>query len=583
MELHHLRRPWLAIRLPILLTGLISAPWAAAQTFVDVTASAGVTLQHQSSQTITDIADAGNNAITPITGMHQTAQLMSSWLSAGIAAGDYDDDGWVDMFVIGGDAGQSRLYRNLGDGSFEDKTGASGLGALTGWIAGAVFADVEGDGDLDLFLGGALGEPPRLLIQNQVDGEPQFSDHFAAAFPGYQIDRAPNTWGANFGDINNDGCLDVFLPHSMTPLGPSPSWKTAAGSTQHLWQGDCTGVFQDISISSGIAAIFDAETFPNDGRDQSFAGLFVDINEDGLNDLLIAGDVGSSLVLLNQGNSQFIDITDRQIIDDRNAMGTDVGDLNLDGHLDWFSSNISNLGGSPFGNRLYYGDGQGGFDNVSETTGVVEGLWGWGACFLDVNLDRYPDIFHVNGFYFGNNTNPNTPDGRFDNTPAMMFVSSQGNAFTEMAETLGIGDIGEGRGLACFDYDRDGDLDIAISNYKGSFKLYRNDLPESQRHYLSLKLNSDDRNTEALGAWVSIASENSDDSDQVLTQQIKAGSHFVSASPAELHFGLGDWQGPLSININWPSGVVQNISGVMIDQHLVMNEPTDRILRTGFE
>lgn len=566
-----------------LFTGLTGAPQAIAQTFVDATANAGVTLQHQSSQVIVDIADADNNTITPIDGMHQTAQLMSSWLSAGVAAGDYDGDGWLDMFVIGGDNGQSKLFRNLGDGSFEDKTTASGLDTLAGWIAGAVFADVEGDGDLDLFLGGALGQQPRLLLQSRIGDEPQFIDNFATAFPGYQTDRAPNTWGANFGDINNDGCLDVFLPHSMTPLGPSPRWKTVTGSSQHLWQGNCTGVFEDISVSSGIAAIFDEEAFPNDGRDQTFAGIFADINEDGLNDLLITGDVGSSLVLLNQGNSQFIDITNRQVIDDRNAMGSDVSDLNLDGHLDWFSSNISNLGGSPFGNRLYYGDGQGEFSNVSESAGIVEGLWGWGACIIDVNLDRYPDIFHVNGFYFGNNTNPNTASGRFDNTPAVMFVSNQGNTFTEMSDTLGIDDIGEGRGVACFDYDRDGDLDIAISNYKGPFKLYRNDLPVAQRHYLSLKLNGDDRNTEALGAWVSIESENPADSDQVLTQQVKAGSHFVSASPAELYFGLGDWQGPLSININWPGGVTQDLSGVAIDQYLVLDEPTDRILRTGFE
>lgn len=554
-----------------------------AQSFVDATDSAGLTLQHQSSQTIGDLADADNNTITPVDDMHRTAQLMSSWLSAGVAAGDYDGDGWVDLFVIGGDAGQSKLFRNLGDGSFEDKTNSAGLNTLSGWIAGAIFADIEGDGDLDLFLGGALGQQPRLLIQTQIGGEPQFIDAFNSAFAGYQTDRAPNTWGANFGDINNDGCLDVFLPHSMTPLGPSPSWKTAAGSTQHLWQGDCIGNFQDISISSGVAAIFDEETFPNDGRDQTFAGIFADLNEDGLSDLLITGDLGSSLVLLNQGNSQFMDITDRQIIDDRNAMGSDVGDLNLDGHLDWFSSNISNLGGSSFGNRLYHGDGQGGFSNVSEATGIVEGLWGWGACFVDVNLDRYPDIFHVNGFYTRNNTNPNVPNGRFNDNPAIMFVSNQGNTFTEMAATLGIADIGEGRGVACFDYDRDGDLDIAISNYSGAFKLYRNDLPEAQRNYLALKLIGDDRNTEALGAWVRIESENAADSDQVLTQQMKAGSHFVSASPAELHFGLGDWQGPLSITINWPSGVVQSLSEVVVDQRLVLAEPTDRILRTGFE
>ncbi len=554
-----------------------------AQVFTDVTASAGVTSVHQSSQTVVDIADAEDNTIRPITGMHNTAQLMSSWLAAGVAAGDYDGDGWPDMFVIGGDTGENKLFRNLGNGGFEDKTVAAGLNNLTGKIAGAVFADVDGDHDLDLYLGGALGQQPRLMIQQQVGGEAHFSDHFASAFAGYQVDRAPNNWGANFGDIDNDGCLDVFLPHSMTPLGPTPAWKTAAGSTQHLWRGDCAGGFQDVSVSSGVAAIFDEDSFPNDGRDQTFAGVFADVNEDGRSDLLITGDVGSSLVLINQGDGAFVDVTNRGVIDDRNAMGSAVGDLNLDGHLDWFSSNISNLGGSPFGNRLYYGDGQAGFTNVSESAGIVQGLWGWGACLLDVNLDRYPDIFHVNGFYFGNNSNPAIASGRFDGNPAVLFVSDDGNSFTEMAQAWGIDDSGEGRGVACFDYDRDGDLDIAIANYKGDFKLYRNDLPEAQQRYLAIELTGDDLNTEAIGAVVMVQSENPVDSDQVLMQQIKAGSHFVSASPADVHFGLGDWQGPLTVSIHWPSGVVQMLNAVAVNQRLLLDEPTDRILRNGFE
>ncbi len=554
-----------------------------AQMFTDVTDTAGVTLQHQSSQTVVDISNAPDNSITPIENMHITAQLMSSWLSAGVAAGDYDADGWPDLFVIGGDAGAGRLYRNLGNGSFEDKTGQAGLDSLDGWIAGAVFADVDGDGDLDLFLGGALGQTPRMLMQSQVDGEPVFVDAFSTAFPGYQTALAPNTWGASFADINGDECLDAFLPHSMTPLGPAPSWKTAEGSSQHLWQGDCIGRFQDISISSGIAGIFDEDSFPNDGRDQTFAGIFADINEDQRIDLLIAGDVSTSLVLENIGNSQFADITNRNDIDDRNAMGTDVADVDLDGHLDWFTSNISNLNGSPFGNRLYLGDGTGGFSRLPDNGGVLEGLWGWGACIGDFNLDRHPDIFHVNGFYFGNNLNPGVPHGRYDNTPAVMYISNGDGTYTEMAQSLGIGDANEGRGVACFDFDRDGDLDIAISNYKGPFKLYRNDLPAAQQQFLSIRLDGSTRNTEGIGALITVQSENPDDSGQTLTQLVKAGSHFVSASPAVAHFGLGDWQGPLTITVNWPSGEQQQFTQVSINQQLVFEQPEQLIWLSGFE
>ncbi len=567
------------------LSAVSLAQFAYAQVFTDVTGGAGVTLQHQSSQTIVDIDNALDNSITPIENMHITAQLMSSWLSAGVAAADYDADGWPDLFVIGGDLGSSKLFRNLGDGSFEDKTTVAGLNGLDGFVAGAVFADIDADDDLDLFLGGALGQRPRMLMQRQVDGERVFVDTFSIAFPGYQLEFAPNTWGASFGDINSDQCLDVFLPHSLTPLGPTPPWKTVAGSTQHLWQGNCIGRYQDISVSSGIAGIFDDDNnnFPNDGRDQTFAGIFVDINEDQQNDLLITGDIGSSLVLVNQGGSQFADMTDRSDIDDRNAMGSDVADVNLDGHLDWFSSNISNLGGSPFGNRLYLGDGAGSFSRVQDNAGILEGLWGWGACIADFNLDRHPDIFHVNGFYFGNNTNPNIPHDRFDNTAAVLYMSNGDGSYTDMAQTMGIGDSNEGRGVACFDYDQDGDIDIAISNYKGPFKLYRNDLPAAQQRYLSVRLDGSTKNTEAIGALVQVQSENTDDSNQQLTQLIKAGSHFVSASPALAHFGLGDWQGPLTITVSWPSSEQQQFPGVAINQHLVLEQPEDQILFSGFE
>lgn len=577
-------------RFNICLVGaLICTHSVLAQQFVDATDAANLTLTHQTVQNIVDIADVDDNLVTPLPleDVRNNAQLLSSWLTAGVAAGDYDADGWPDLFVIGGDLGTNKLFRNLGDGTFEDKTEVSGLNGLTGFVAGAVFADVDGDGDLDLFVGGALGQTPRLLIQEQVDGEPVFLNRFSTAFTGFDEASAPNTWGASFADINGDQCLDAFFPHSLTPPGPEPSLKTAAGSSQHLWLNHCrpsAATFQDISVSSGIAAIFD-DDFPNGGRDQTFAGIFTDINDDHQIDILISGDIGTSLVLLNRGNNQYDDVTDRDVIDDRNGMGTDVGDVNLDGRMDWFTSNISNLGGSAFGNRLYLGDADddSGFLNVTQSSGVLEGLWGWGSCIVDADLDRFPDIFHVNGFYFANNTNQNSPDGRFDNKPAVMFMSNGDGTFSESAQALGIGDTGEGRGVVCFDYDQDGDMDIAISNYKGAFKLYRNDLPVEQRRYLAVKLNGSTANTEAIGAIVRVSSENPNDSDEQLTQLIKAGSHFVSASPAVAHFGLGDWLGPLQVTVVWPSGSEDQFGGISINQRLVLDQAEDQILQTGFE
>ena len=157
-----------------------------AQTFVDVTEASNTTLQHQTAQTVLALEDVNDNMINPLVGVDNVAQLFSSWLTAGLAAGDYDGDGWPDLFVIGGDLGSNKLFRNLGDGTFEDKTVDAGLSGLSGFVAGAVFADVDGDNDLDLFVGGALGQTPRLMIQTQQAGQPVFNDVFATAFAGFE-------------------------------------------------------------------------------------------------------------------------------------------------------------------------------------------------------------------------------------------------------------------------------------------------------------------------------------------------------------------------------------------------------------
>lgn len=545
--------------------------------FTDVTTVAGVDLEHVTSQTIITLEDGDLNTVNHVEGLNNAAHLFATWLTGGVAVGDYDGDGWPDLYVLGGDIGQSLLFRNLGNGSFSDVTTTVGLNNVSGRVAGTVFADYDADGDLDIFIGGALQQSPRLM-RNDVDTTGIFVDVFDVAMPDFQSEFSPNAWGAAFGDFDNNGCLDILIPRSLLPPGPSPTFKTPEGSTQHLWKNECDGTFTDASLSAQISQIFDVDTFPVGGRDQTFTGNFTDVNHDGYADILMTGDIGTDLVLVNQQDGTFVDRTDRFVMNDKNAMGAGVGDVNNDGHIDWFTANI----GAPNpGNRLFLGNGDETFTNVSQEAGIVEGHWGWGSCFMDMNLDRNLDIFQVNGFYFPRNDNPDATDGTYSNAPALMFVSNGDGTYTESASILGISDQNEGRGVSCFDYDRDGDIDIAISNHKGPFKLYRNDLPAEQRNFITVTLSGLGANTQGIGARVYVRSESPSEPGQLM-HEIRAGNNFLSANLAEANFGLGDWQGPFTIKVVWPIGVTSEMTAIAKNQFITINEPEDLFIN-GFE
>ena len=572
----HNRPPNLLTCFIVSLFGLSNT--ANAQSFVDVTADAGIALTHQSSQSLTAIEDHPDNTIRPLLDVDNRAQLQSSWLTGGVATGDYDNDGWQDIFIVGGDLGQSKLFRNMGNGQFTDVSNSVGLAVLAGRIAGAVFADYDGDGDLDLLLGGALGQLPHLLNNSTNQGQ-GFMDVFATAFPDFDVNFAPNTWGASFGDFNNDGCLDVFLPHSLSPQGPLPRLSTATGSGQHLWKNDCNGHFTDVSLSAQISTVYDDLAYNISLRDQTFAANFTDLNHDGYADLLVAADIRSSLVFINNQDNTFQNLTDRKVIDDRDAMGSAVGDLNGDGHIDWFTANI----GMPnVGNKLYSGVGDGTFINSTAGSGLIEGHWGWSSCMADFNADRWPDLFHVTGFYYPNNSNPDAATGRFNQTPAVLFISNGDGTFTESAAAYGLNDIGEGRGVSCFDYDNDGDIDVAISNYKGDFKLYSNQLAAQQRNYINIRLRNSGANVFAVGARILVSSEHNND-EGTLVQEIYAGGNFNSSNPALAYFGLGDWQGPLTITVQSANNPDRVFPAVAKNQYLTLDLRDDVISSQGFE
>lgn len=444
-------------------------------------------------------------------------------MSGGVAAADVDGDGWVDLLVLRGDLGPARLLRNLGNGQFADEAAARGLVISSGLANGALLADVDGDGDVDALVGGLYVpdaghvSPPRLW---RNDGSGQFSadSTFLNGWDG------ADSWSAALGDVDGDGDLDLALGR----------WSNQIGARPHLFRNDA-GTYVDADLAWGLAGQFPV-------RDRSFTPNFADIDSDGDADLLLTGDFGSSRVFRNDGAGYSNQTT--AVISDENGMGAAVADYDNDGDLDWFVSAIYDSGtpagnwGSS-GNRLYRNEGNGQYSDVTDQAGVRNAGWGWGSCFADFNADGWLDLYVVNGML-------GPTAATFNADPARMYINNGDGGFSERGAELGVADTGQGRGLACFDYDRDGDIDLYLQNGYGSARLLRNELPSART--LRVRLRGAMPNAGAIGARVTLeASAGSQ------LRELSAGNHFLSSSPSEAHFGLGS-QIIGAIEVCWPDG-----------------------------
>ena len=277
----------------------------------------------------------------------------------------------------------------------------------------------------------------------------------------------------------------------------------------------------------------------------------------------MASDRSYSQVYINNQDGSFTDITNA-IISDRSGMGAAVGDYDNDGDMDWFVTAISRFDnqGHPDGNRLYENRGDGYFSDVTNTAGVRQGYWGWGACFADVNNDGHLDIFHVNGMT--SETNMNFDWSRFINDPSRLFVSNGDKTFSEVSTEWGLIDNGLGRGLSCLDYDRDGDIDILVTNNGQNTRLYCNS--GNSNAFLNISLRLEGQNTAAIGSRITVVSGE-------LTQirEITAGNNYLSQNPAEAHFGLANNSAPLDIRVLWSDGKTSVHENVMPNQHLIIS------------
>lgn len=488
---------------------------------------------------------------------------MISMVAGGVAAGDYDADGDIDLFIVRGDVGPNLLYRNDGNNTFTDVAAAAGLqytkSATENYRhSGPMFADMDGDGDLDLYMGGVQGDPC-LIFANNGDGT--FSD--VTITSGISEIESPQNISAAFGDYDLDGDLDLLISHWQSPRS-----RTTPGDTEHLWRNESTANeirFVSASVQAELSPTIMTLQDPRAGdadMDFTFTPSFARINDDLYPDILMVADFDTSMVFINDGDGTFTNTTDVDVLRDTAGMGSAIGDYDNDGDLDWFVSSIyyEGTGQDPNGNRLYRND-NGQFVDVTNAAGVANGSWGWGACFLDLDNDGNLDLFHTNGW-------SDDPLFNWATDASRAFVANGSGVFTEEANSLSLIDQDQGRGVVCADFDNDGDIDIFvwISNDTIGGRLFRNDI--SQNNFLKIKLNGLPPNTAATGARIKVTVGTT-----TQMREVSLNSNFISQNPTDQIFGLGTAGQADSVTIEWPDGQMSDLGIVQANQSLVVDHP----------
>jgi hypothetical protein len=490
----------------------------------------------------------------------------------GAAAGDCDNDGDIDLFITygntggpNGGGGPNRLYINQlveqGNGLlFIDRAAEAGVantrpdGMNNDRHSGPVFADMDGDGDLDLFIGGLHGDPSK-IYENQ--GNCTFVD-VTANSPDIVHMVATQTISASFGDYDLDGDLDMFLTHwgTLDELYGDPPTR----QTDHLFrnESDKSGIrFVNVSEKTGISKLTRltrASDFHGQVQigDFTFTATFARLNADPWPDIAIAADFGTTQVAINNGDGTFRNLDNPVLHDAQFGMGSALGDIDNDGDLDWFVTSILGPGDEsvnlkPWGNRLFLNDGSPSL-LVDDTVrrGVADGSFGWAACFLDIDDDGDLDIFHTNGYP----VRFLTPNDHYQDDASRAFVMNDDGTYSDQAEALGLAGRASGRGVVCADFDNDGDTDIlelteALGN---SATLWENRSAAAGRHFLRVKLEGLPPNTEAAGARIFARIGN-----KRQMREITIGSNYTSQNPTVQLFGLGSATKVDTLRVEWPA------------------------------
>jgi len=533
-----------------------------------------------------DVApEAGLRAPVIYGGIENKKYILES-TGCGCAFFDYDNDGWMDIFILSGTRltgdppeATSRLYKNNRDGTFQDVTEKSGLGAV-GWASGVCVGDYNNDGFEDLFCT-YFGQ--NRLYRNNGDGT--FTDVTKTAGLWNEQPR----WGAgcSFVDYNRDGHLDLFVSnyvrfsfeHAPVPGENSNcNWKgipvecgpRGLPTGRHsLYRNNGDGTFTDVSQQAGIAKATES---------YGMTVVAADFDEDGWPDIFVACDSTPSLLFMNNHDGTFREegvVRGVSLSDDgmeQAGMGVGVGDYDLDGHLDLFKTHFAEDA-----NGLYHNDGKGNFDDVTRSAKIaVETRYiCWGAGIVDLDNDGNPDIFMVTGNVYPEVERklPQYPN----KSPRAVFRNLGNRTFEELGQEAGPGVTAPhcSRGCAFGDFDNDGDVDILIVNLNEPPSLLRNDL-KGKQNWIKVKLEGVKSNRSAIGARVLVRYGG-----KIQTQTVVSQSSFYSSNDPRLHFGLGV-STSVAIEIRWPNGLQEKFKSIGANQLVTLREGIGAVPSRGW-
>lgn len=464
---------------------------------------------------------------------HSHSAAYSAGFAAGGAVGDFNRDGFQDIFFASGGNQRDRLYINNGDGTFTDRAAAWGVDRRHRGT-GAVVGDYNGDGWLDIFvtsLGLASNDSAGRHRLYRNNGGTSFTN-VASAMGVNSTGANPDGWGGAFGDYDLDGDLDLAVC----------GWRN--GASNRLFRNDGT-TFTDVTTSAGIAAGL--------ANISGFTAKFVDMNSDRYPELIWIGDFGTSKYFRNNGNGTFTDRTTQSgTAHDGTEMGLTVADVDEDGRFDFYVTTISS-------NNLYINQGAHTYSNDANAAGVVNTGWGWGTVAIDMDHDTLIDFMATSQsgrqYAFHNQSSP----------PSNL-------SFTEVSASIGFNSSVSGRGLSNIDYDNDGDQDIVIFPHNGPLKLFRNNLSGPNTHWLRVFLDdgcAPGIAPDGVGATV-LATVGT----RTFMRPIEAGSNYLSNSELSAHFGLGAATVVDTLEVRWADGQTTILSNVAADQTLTIRAPS---------
>jgi tetratricopeptide (TPR) repeat protein len=536
----------------------------------------------------------------------------------GISVADIDDDGFDDVYICQPAGLPNRLYRNRGDGTFEDITESSGLGILEN-TACALFADFDNDGRQDVVVVRTSGP---LLFLNEGRGK------FRLKPDAFQFASAPQGTftGAAVADYDRDGWLDIYFCLYVYYRGtdqykyPSPYYDAENGPPNFMMRNQRDGTFRDVTAESGLDR--------NNTR-YSFCCGWSDYNHDGWPDLYVVNDFGRKNLYRNNADGTFTDVAPQAGVEDVGAgMSVCWLDYDNDGADDLYVADMWTAAGErismqdifkkdarkevralyrkhAMGNSLFRNNGDGAFHDSSASAGVGMGRWSWSSDAWDFDHDGFPDLYITNGMisgpsrptrtgdlnsFFWRQVVANSPedakpsynyeqgwnainelirsDGNWSGFERNVFyANNRDGTFSDVSGAVGLDFLEDGRAFALADFDHDGRQEVFLKNRNGPQVRILKNVMEELPPSIAFRLRGTKSNHDAIGASVTVETQLGRQ-----TRMLQAGSGFLSQHSKEIFFGLGEAKGPVRASIRWPSGLVQELHDLAANHRVWVEE-----------